>query len=152
VHFCTVGSPVGELLLTASDRGLTGLYVAGERPVPPDATPDAGPFEAPLADLDRYFAGERPAFAFPVDLHGTPWQLRVWSELREIPYGERITYRELAARAGRPAAIRAAGHANGRNPVSIIVPCHRVVGTDGSLTGYGGGLAAKQWLLEHEAK
>jgi methylated-DNA-[protein]-cysteine S-methyltransferase len=151
VHIWTTRSPVGELLLTASDAGLTGLYVAGERSVPADGRRDQGPFAEPLTDLDRYFAGERPAFAFPLDLQGTPWQLRVWSELQAVPYGERITYRELAARSGRPDAIRAAGHANGRNPVSIIVPCHRVVGSDGSLTGYGGGLAAKRWLLEHEA-
>jgi methylated-DNA-[protein]-cysteine S-methyltransferase len=151
VHFCTTRSPIGELLLTASERGLTGLYVAGERPVPADGRRDGGPFAEPLTELDRYFAGGRPAFGFPLDLRGTPWQLRVWSELREIPYGERITYRELAMRCGRPAAIRAAGHANGRNPISIIVPCHRVVGTDGSLTGYGGGLPAKRWLLDHEA-
>jgi methylated-DNA-[protein]-cysteine S-methyltransferase len=152
VHFWTTRSPIGELLLTASDSGLTGLYVAGERSVPPAGRRDRGPFARPLADLDRYFAGERPAFDIALDLQGTPWQLHVWSELRTIPYGERITYRELAARAGRPAAIRAAGHANGRNPISIIVPCHRVVGSDGSLTGYGGGLPAKQWLLQHEAR
>jgi methylated-DNA-[protein]-cysteine S-methyltransferase len=150
VRFCTVSSPVGELLLTASDRGLTGLWVAGEHPVPAGGDEDAAPFEPVIAELDRYFAGERPPFDVPLDLQGTHWQLTVWSELRRIPYGDRITYRELAGRAGRPAAIRAAGHANGRNPISIIVPCHRVVGSDGSLTGYGGGLPAKRWLLDHE--
>jgi methylated-DNA-[protein]-cysteine S-methyltransferase len=151
VRFCTTRSPVGELLLTASDAGLTGLYVAGERPLPLDADRNETAFADVLAELDRYFAGGRPAFDVPLDLRGTAWQLTVWTVLRTIPYGERITYRELAARAGRPAAIRAAGHANGRNPVSIIVPCHRVVGSDGSLTGYGGGLPAKRWLLDHEA-
>ena len=100
--------------------------------------------------LEEYFAGERRAFDLPVAPAGTPFQQRVWEELQRIGYGETITYAELAARIGRPTAIRAAGAANGANPVSIIIPCHRVIGSDGSLTGYGGGLEAKRLLLELE--
>jgi methylated-DNA-[protein]-cysteine S-methyltransferase len=100
--------------------------------------------------LDEYFAGERSEFDLPLAPRGTPWQEAVWRALLEIPYGETITYTELAARAGRAGAARAAGAANGRNPIAIVIPCHRVVGTDGTLTGYAGGLDAKAWLLAHE--
>ena len=151
MQFTIESSPIGELLLTASEHGLTGLYVGGERAVPPGARRDDPAFADARAQLAAYFAGERAPFDLAIDLQGTPWQMAVWRELRTIPYGARITYRDLATRAGRPTAIRAAGHANGRNPISIVVPCHRVVGSDGSLTGYGGGIAAKQWLLDHEA-
>ena len=110
----------------------------------------ADPFGA-RERLTAYFAGEIGAIdALPVDLRGTAFQRAVWTALRRIAPGTTITYSALAARAGRPAAVRAAGHANGRNPVSIVVPCHRVVGSDGSLTGYGGGLERKRWLLAHE--
>lgn len=100
--------------------------------------------------LDEYFAGERRAFDLPLAPVGTPWQRAVWAALLEVPYGETITYTELAARAGRPGAARAAGAANGQNPISVVMPCHRVIGTSGSLTGYGGGLDAKGWLLALE--
>ena len=100
--------------------------------------------------LHEYAAGERLEFDLPLAPGGTPWQLAVWEALLEIPYGETITYAELAARAGRTGAARAAGAANGRNPIAILIPCHRVVGTGGALTGYAGGLDAKGWLLAHE--
>jgi AraC family transcriptional regulator of adaptative response/methylated-DNA-[protein]-cysteine methyltransferase len=102
------------------------------------------------AELDAYFRGKLERFESALDLRGTPFQKTVWKRLAQTPYGATITYAQLAARAGRPSAVRAAGHANGRNPVSIAVPCHRVVGTDGTLHGYGGGLWRKRWLLEFE--
>jgi methylated-DNA-[protein]-cysteine S-methyltransferase len=101
--------------------------------------------------LDAYFAGELGAFDLDVDPQGTPFQRRVWDELRRIPFGETISYSELARRLGDPKLVRAVGVANGRNPISIVIPCHRVIGADGSLVGYGGGLERKRWLLEHEA-
>jgi methylated-DNA-[protein]-cysteine S-methyltransferase len=140
-------SPVGDILLRADDQGhLTDLHLrhAG-------ATPTDGPFDAVREQLDAYFAGELERFDVPLALHGTEFQLRVWDELVQIPFGETISYSELARRLGDPKLVRAVGTANGRNPVSIIVPCHRVIGADGSLVGYGGGLERKQWLLEHEA-
>jgi methylated-DNA-[protein]-cysteine S-methyltransferase len=100
--------------------------------------------------LAEYFAGERREFDVPMQLAGTAFQRRVWEELVRIPYGTTITYAELARRVGRPTAVRAVGAANGRNPISILVPCHRVIGADGKLTGYGGGVERKQWLLELE--
>ncbi len=101
-------------------------------------------------ELRRYFAGERVQFSCPLDLHGTPFQLMVWRELQQIPYGETRSYGEIAQAIGRPTASRAVGAANGANPVAIIVPCHRVIGSKGSLTGYGGGLPTKAWLLSLE--
>ena len=101
--------------------------------------------------LDAYFAGELESFELDLDPHGTPFQQRVWAELARIPYGETISYSELAHRLGDPKLVRAVGLANGRNPISIVIPCHRVIGADGSLVGYGGGLERKRWLLEHEA-
>ena len=100
--------------------------------------------------MGEYFAGQRRVFEVPLDLSGAAFQMSVWRALLEIPYGGTTTYRQLAALAGRPAAVRAAGAANGANPLPILVPCHRVIGSNGSLTGYGGGLAAKRWLLELE--
>jgi methylated-DNA-[protein]-cysteine S-methyltransferase len=140
-------SPVGDVLLRADEEGrLTALYLRH------DETEDTGgPFDAVREQLDAYFAGELDAFDVPLALHGTAFQLRVWEELLRIPFGETISYSELARRLGDPKLVRAVGTANGRNPVSIIVPCHRVIGADGSLVGYGGGLERKQWLLEHEA-
>jgi methylated-DNA-[protein]-cysteine S-methyltransferase len=111
--------------------------------------------DEPFADVRRqlceYFDGERDAFDLPLEMSGTPFQRRVWQALQQIPYGETTTYGELARRMGRPAASRAVGLANGRNPIAVIVPCHRVIGSDGSLTGYGGGLERKRLLLDLEA-
>ena len=150
--YTTVASPVGELLLTATEGRLTGLYMPVEAHGPPAGMArDDGAFSAVRRQLDEYFARERRAFDLPVAPSGTPFQQRIWSELQRIGYGETISYAELAARIGRPTAIRAAGAANGANPVSIIIPCHRVIGSDGSLTGYGGGLETKRRLLELES-
>jgi methylated-DNA-[protein]-cysteine S-methyltransferase len=149
--YTTVASPVGELLLTAEDGQLTGLYMPAEAHMrPAGAVRDDRAFADARRQLDAYFAGERTEFDLRVAPAGTAFQQRVWEELQRIGYGETISYAELAARIGRPTAIRAAGAANGANPVSIIIPCHRVIGSDGSLTGYGGGLEAKRLLLELE--
>jgi len=150
----TIASPIGDLLLVSDGTALRALGMqAGPRPLEFDSAwkPDNGPFEEVVAQLDQYFAGERTAFDVPLVLDGTAFQRRVWGALQEIPYGTTISYGELAARIGQPRASRAVGLANGRNPVSVIVPCHRVIGADGTLTGYGGGLERKQRLLGLEA-
>ena len=110
------------------------------------------PFAAVREQLAEYFAGKRQQFDVPLKLAGTPFQQRVWQELVRIPFGTTITYAQLAQRIGKPTASRAVGHANGRNPISIIVPCHRVIGADGKLTGYAGGVDKKQWLLAWERR
>ena len=141
-------SPVGDLLLTADDEGrLTGLHTRHD-----GATArDDGAFDTVREQLDAYFAGDLEEFDLPLALHGTPFQLRVWDELARIPFAETISYKELALRLGDLKLVRAVGLANGRNPVSIVIPCHRVIGADGTLVGYGGGLERKRWLLDHEA-
>ena len=146
-------SPVGTILLVATDGELSGLYMANHRHQPPlesfgERTPDD--FDAAVEQLTEYFAGERTEFNLPLHMAGTDFQRVVWQGLTEIPYGETVSYGELARRIGRPSASRAVGLANGKNPVSIIVPCHRVIGSGGSLTGYGGGLERKEFLLAHE--
>ena len=149
--YATTPSPVGDLLLTASSHGLTGVYLPGEGRHPePGWEHRPERFEACRRELDEYFAGERTVFARPLAPSGTPFQQQVWRELRDVEYGSTISYTELARRVGRPRSIRAVGGANGRNPVCIIVPCHRVVGADGSLTGYSAGIDSKRWLLEFE--
>src|SRR3954449_10842105 len=153
-YFTAISSPIGDLTLTAGDRGLTGLYMHHHRhrpPLDPAAKRAAAPFEEVRWQLAQYFAGERTAFDLQLDPAGTPFQRAVWDALLEIPYGETTSYGELARRLGRPAASRAVGLANGRNPISIVVPCHRVVGASGSLTGYGGGIDRKRFLLELES-
>ena len=147
-------SPVGELLLIGDGERLRGLHFQqGRRPVKIGAgwRRAERPFAAIRGQLDEYFAGERSVFELPLGGAGTPFQRRVWAALAEIPYGETISYGELARRIGKPAAVRAVGLANGRNPISIVVPCHRVIGADGALTGYGGGVERKRYLLELEA-
>jgi methylated-DNA-[protein]-cysteine S-methyltransferase len=149
-----IDSPYGPLTLVADDGVLCGLYMTDQRHRPPEETfgPRAeGPFAAAEEELEAYFAGESKEFTLPLRLHGTPFQRRVWDQLRKIPYGETRTYGELAYALGNPTASRAVGLANGRNPVGIIVPCHRVVGANGGLTGYGGGLDRKQRLLDFES-
>ena len=118
--------------------------------LPADAVPDASPLRDVVEQLEGYFAGERRSFALPLRPVGTPFQLEVWRELERVPYGATASYGELACRIGRPAAVRAVGLANGRNPISIVVPCHRIVGAGGALTGYGGGLERKRLLLDLE--
>lgn len=147
-YFKRMESPIGELVLTADVRGFTGLYLRDK--VDESWIEDDAPFEEPARQLAAYFAGTLTEFDLPLVFDGTPFQVAVWRTLCDIPFGQTISYRELAFRVGRPGASRAVGAANGRNPISIIAPCHRVIGADGSLTGYGGGLDRKLWLLRHE--
>ena len=145
-------SPVGRLLLYGGRR-LQGLvFPEGKtrRDPAPEWTYDPGSFDGVKAQLDLYFKGQLTAFDLALDLRGTPFQKQVWQHLTAIPYGRTTTYGDLARDIGNPKAVRAVGLANGKNPVPIIVPCHRVVGKDGSLTGFGGGLAVKQFLLDLE--
>ena len=151
----TVASPIGPLTLIARDGVLTNVSMHEQRhvsPPPVDAITDDAWFKDVAAQLDAYFAGELSTFDPEMNLLGTPFQQRVWSQLCDIPYGETISYGELARRVGNANASRAVGLANGRNPIALIVPCHRVIGANGSLTGYGGGLERKTWLLEHELR
>jgi methylated-DNA-[protein]-cysteine S-methyltransferase len=147
-------TPLGITLLAADDAGLRMIsFAAGkrlERPRP-DWREDPKPFRQVNTQLRAYFAGELRDFDLPLSLLGTDFQLRVWQELRKIPYGETISYGQLACRIGSPKAPRAVGLANGSNPIPIIVPCHRVIGSNGSLTGYGGGLPNKKALLALES-
>ena len=150
----TIDSPIGELIAVGDGRALRGLYLQEGRTAlaaPPHWTREDEPFGNVRMQLDEYFEGRRAAFNLPLEPEGTPFQRRVWRALEEIPYGETVTYSELARRIGRPTAARAVGAANGRNPISVIVPCHRVIGADGTLTGYGGGIERKQFLLDLEA-
>lgn len=149
-------SPVGRLVLLASTEGLTHVQLDGSQKLPHGEL--AGPntrasrhVDAARRALDEYFAGRRTAFEdLSLAPTGTPFQLRIWRELLRIPYGETTSYGRLAERIGRRGASRAVGGANARNPIGVIIPCHRVIGADGTLTGYGGGLAMKEWLLTHE--
>jgi methylated-DNA-[protein]-cysteine S-methyltransferase len=153
MRYTIISSPLGDLLATRDDEGITGLYLpTGKHPVTPKAEweRDDAAFTDLRSELGEYFAGTRQSFDVPLHARGTEFQRRVWQALREIPYGETASYGETAAAIGAPTASRAVGLANGQNPISIVVPCHRVVGANGSLTGYGGGLEAKQWLLAHE--
>ncbi|QES44713.1 cysteine methyltransferase [Streptomyces venezuelae] len=148
-----IDSPYGPLTLVATDGVLSGLYMTEQRHRPADETfgdRDPAPFGAAIGQLEAYFAGELTEFDVPLRLDGTPFQRLVWDELRRIPYGETRTYGELAEALGKPSASRAVGLANGKNPIGVIVPCHRVIGANGSLTGYGGGLDRKQRLLTFE--
>ncbi|MFG2309996.1 methylated-DNA--[protein]-cysteine S-methyltransferase [Streptomyces sp. NPDC048566] len=149
-----IDSPYGPLTLVADDGVLAGLYMAGQRHRPAQETfgeRDDTILGEVTEQLDAYFAGESRRFTVPLRLTGTPFQRAVWKQLQAIPYGRTRTYGELAEALGNPGASRAVGLANGRNPVGIIVPCHRVVGADGALTGYGGGLDRKQRLLDFES-
>lgn len=148
-----IDSPYGPLTLVATDGLLSGLYMVDQRHRPAEETfgePDPRPFGEARRQLAAYFDRELTAFDLPLHLAGTPFQRSVWAELERIPYGETRSYGELAEALGKPGASRAVGLANGRNPVSIIVPCHRVIGSTGGLTGYGGGLDRKQRLLVFE--
>ncbi len=153
--YTALESPLGLLLLTGDGAALTGLYMTGHRHGPAIAASwrrddDAPPFAAARSQLAAYFAGERRVFDLPLQPSGTPFQQAVWRALAQIAFGETLSYGELARRLGKPDAARAVGLANGRNPLSIVVPCHRVVGASGALTGYGGGMDRKAWLLAHE--
>jgi methylated-DNA-[protein]-cysteine S-methyltransferase len=152
--YTLVDSPIGSLLLVGDGHALRGLYMQdGRRPkqIAPDWEPSTSCFADVRAQLSEYFAGARTEFDLALSIDGTPFERRVWSALTEIPYGETLSYGELARRLGQPSAARAVGLANGRNPISVIVPCHRVIGANGTLTGYGGGLERKRMLLELES-
>lgn len=150
-------TPVGELTLIASDRGLRAILfpnatLAGAGiAVRPRPNPDHPILIRATRQLDQYFAGIRTRFDIPLDLEGTRFQLAAWRSLANIPFGATTTYGQQAAALGIPTAARAVGMANGANPVCIVLPCHRVIGANGSLTGFGGGLHVKRWLLDHEA-
>lgn len=153
VFVCPYESPVGPLTLVMEAGSLTGVFFAEHRhdpQLPTGVVWSTEPFLDVRLQLDGYFAGTRQEFDLPLKASGTDFQQRVWAELLQIPFGVITTYGELAARLGDRQASRAVGLANGKNPISIIVPCHRVLGADGSLTGYGGGLDRKLWLLRHE--
>lgn len=152
-----IDSPLGPLRLLADDRGLRGIYMQRHQGEPLASgstdTPDDHPILAIAAtQLREYFAGDRRVFDLPLAAEGTEFQQRVWQALMALEFGQTCSYGALARAIGQPSASRAVGAANGRNPLSIVVPCHRVIGADGSLTGYGGGEANKRWLLEHEAR
>lgn len=152
----TMGSPVGPLTIVASDQGVRAVLWPGDTgrvPVGPVIDDDAHPvLTAAVEQLEEYFDGSREQFDLPLDPVGTPFQQQAWAALRTIPYGETVSYGEQAARLGDRNKARAVGAANGKNPISIIVPCHRVVGSTGSLTGFAGGLDRKSWLLSHERR
>lgn len=163
LYWSSVPSPLGECIVMATEAGVCwtgtpgtavdeGLYrtkhwLQIDRVVKDE---EIAPLQQAVDELKRYFAGERLQFSCPLDLQGTPFQVRIWQELYRIPYGETRSYGEIARMIGRPTASRAVGAANGANPIAIIVPCHRVIGGNGKLTGYGGGLPTKSWLLSLE--
>lgn len=150
-------TPIGELRLVASDTSLVAVLWPSERDgrvrfdTEPVRADDHAILERAAAQLNEYFAGERRSFDLPLDLRGTEFQRQAWRALADIPFGETASYKQQAQRIGRPKAMRAIGAANGRNPLSIVLPCHRVVGANGALTGFAGGLETKRFLLEFEA-
>lgn len=155
IYFTFYESPIQLLRLVSDGRSLLGLYMMSEKHhlnSHSDWLEDAtvAPFPETKQQLTAYFASTLTEFDLPLQMSGTPFQRRVWEALKTIPYGTTMSYGELAQQIGQPTASRAVGLSNGRNPVSIVVPCHRVIGTTGKLTGYGGGLERKQWLLDHE--
>ncbi|HEX6137447.1 MAG TPA: methylated-DNA--[protein]-cysteine S-methyltransferase [Casimicrobiaceae bacterium] len=154
-----MASPLGEILLVANAQGdaLCGLYLDGQKYYPADAAqwreaPGLPVFRETIRQLREYFAGSRSRFDVPLAPAGTPFQRQVWRAIAAVPFGATMSYAELARRCGRPAAVRAAGAATGRNPISVIIPCHRIIGSGGSLTGYAGGLDRKRSLLELESR
>ena len=150
--YSTLTTPIGELLLVADDDGaLTAVHLPGRHGSTAGLERDDALLEPARRQLTEYFAGERRDFELPLHPEGAPFQLRVWDKLKAIPYGETVSYGEIARELGNPTASRAVGAANGRNPIAIIVPCHRVIGSTGSLTGYAGGLDQKRALLDLEA-
>jgi len=147
IHRAFLKTSIGFVEVNGTEKGIRSLYFLDFR-VKVNRVPHE--LKECMLQLKEYFNGYRQGFTLPLDLVGTPFQIRVWQELCNIPYGTTITYLELASRIGDPKALRAVGQANGCNPISIIVPCHRVIGHDGKLVGYAGGLKRKKWLLEHE--
>jgi methylated-DNA-[protein]-cysteine S-methyltransferase len=155
ISYTVMNSPIGPLLLAGDEGGLRLVHFAtGRRPKSPKPNwvEDRGPFKEVIRQLEAYFEGKLQEFDLPVVLDGTEFQLLVWRNLRKIPYGETVSYGQLARRIGSPDAARAVGLANGSNPIPIIVPCHRVIGSNGDLTGFGGGLPLKKKLLALESR
>jgi methylated-DNA-[protein]-cysteine S-methyltransferase len=155
IYFTLYESPIQSLRLVSNGRSLLGLYMMSEKHLlapQSDEVEDesVAPFSETKQQLTAYFSGTLTEFNLPLQMQGTVFQQRVWEVLKTIPYGTTMSYGELAQQIGQPKASRAVGLANGRNPLSIVVPCHRVIGANGTLTGYGGGLERKQWLLNHE--
>lgn len=150
--FTRIGTPIGTLTLAGGDTGLRMVWFGAHAPTWAREAADAlhPVLEAAAAQLEEYFAGTRTAFDLPLDVRGPYFQRRAWLALASIPYGSTVSYGEQARRIGYPGAARAVGAANARNPLPVILPCHRVIGANGSLTGFGGGLGTKRWLLEHE--
>jgi methylated-DNA-[protein]-cysteine S-methyltransferase len=155
MYYCYIDTPIGELLL-AGEEGALSMIGFPKGSMRRDPEPDWIYNEKPLAEarrqLTEYFAGERKAFDLPLQLSGTEFQVSVLEALQNIPYGETVSYGEIARRIGRPKAMRAVGAANGRNPIPIVVPCHRVIGSSGDMTGFGGGIDTKEALLRLEAE
>jgi methylated-DNA-[protein]-cysteine S-methyltransferase len=149
---CHLTTPLGTLCITGSEAGIRAIQFLNETPPAAPEEPLLPVLAACVQQLQEYFAGQRRSFEIPLDLRGTPFQRRVWELLQHIPFGETRTYLDLALALGDVKAVRAVGAANGQNPVPIIVPCHRVIGQDGQLIGYGGGLWRKEWLLTHEGR
>jgi len=153
-YYTIFDSPIGDLLTVGDGESLNRLHMLGSRKrveLNPAWQRDDDAFDDVRSQLGEYFAGSRREFDLPLNMFGNPFELRVWEELQTIPYGETASYGQIAQRIGNPGAPRAVGLANGRNPIAVIVPCHRVIGADGSLTGYGGGLERKRLLLDLEA-
>ena len=142
-----IPTPLGDLLITGDGESVSGLYFPEHPPIHSDGP---GAFEEAVAQVEEWFEGKRTEFDLKLDPQGTLFQRRIWEALSEIPYGKTVSYLDVATRTGNPRAARPAGQAIGRNPIAIIVPCHRVIGSNGKLTGYGGGMDRKRWLLEHE--
>lgn len=157
MHYTTtIASPIGALVLVSDGAALTALLFeeergAGRLPGPRVPAAEAAPFPQARRELEEYFAGARTAFGIALAPSGTPFQRRVWEALRHVPHGATATYRQIAQAAGSPRAFRAVGAALGRNPIAIVVPCHRIIGADGTLTGYAGGITRKKALLDLEA-
>lgn len=149
MFYTFLDSPVGRLLVAGDATHIKVIDLHAQHP-PGEWTEQAEPLAQGIRQLNEYFRRERRVFDLPLAPEGTAFQQRVWGALQQIPFGETITYGELAARIGNPAAGRAVGAANGRNPIPIVIPCHRVIGAGGKLTGFGGGLEMKAWLLAHE--
>lgn len=151
MNFTFVETPIGEILVAGDADAIHEIHFAPATPHD-DWTPNDKTLKYATVQLRSYFAGKRRDFDFPLAMHGTEFQHSVWNALRNIPYGETTTYGTLAQIIGRPDAVRAVGAANGANPIPIVVPCHRVIGSNGALTGFGGGIPVKRWLLDHEAR
>lgn len=155
MYYSIIKSPVDPILLVGDGTYLTGVFLNPEthnKHIQPDWKKSEKPFAKTIEQLEKYFSGDLTRFTIPIKMQGTDFQQKVWSALQSIPFGETVSYKTIADAIDSPKAMRAVGLANGKNPISIIVPCHRVIGANGKLTGYGGGLPRKAWLLDHESR